>query len=539
MRDMRRVTASIPFVVTALAVPALALNCSECAISRVLASGTAGATVNYVKRVPLNGSFIGSPNDTFNPTTYSGLPSLCAVSINVPSSANTSFNFGLFMPDEWNGRIITTGNGGFGGGINWADMAAFSHYGMASMSTDTGHISFAVDGSWGLNQPEKITDWGYRAMHGSVVLSKELVQAYYSSNISYSYYASCSTGGRQGLKEIELHPDSFDGIAVGAPAWQYPNLPSSTLKQGLYNLPVGAPHHIPGKLFPVIAAEVTRQCDPQDGLRDGIVSDPLSCNFRYEELLCKPGATSNCLTSEQLDTVYQFYDDFVDVNQTFVFPGLTLGTDASALVASPNELGVDFFKFWVHEDPNWDPSTFTYADIELAHRINPGNASSDDYDLTPYRSNGGKIIMYHGLADGIIPTKSSLYFYNHVYRALLQKGLCGLDDFYRLFLIPGMNHCSGSPNAPWYIGGGSQAVTGATHSVPGFEDAKHDVILAMIRWVEQGVAPDELIATKYKEDNVAAGVELQRPLCPYPLQAKYVGSGNASDPSSWSCKGLY
>jgi feruloyl esterase len=117
-------------------------------------------------------------------------------------------------------------------------MISFSHYGMASMSTDTGHVSFALDGTWGWLQPEKINNWGYRAMHGSVVLAKEIIKSYYASNISYSYYASCSTGGRQGLKEIQLHPDSFDGMAVGAPAWEYPNLPSATLKQGLYNLPV-------------------------------------------------------------------------------------------------------------------------------------------------------------------------------------------------------------------------------------------------------------------------------------------------------------
>jgi feruloyl esterase len=115
-------------------------------------------------------------------------------------------------------------------------MVKFSHYGMASMSTDTGHVSFAVDGTWGFNQPERIKDWGYRAMHGSVVLAKEVIKSYYASNISYSYYASCSTGGRQGLKEIQLHSDSFDGLAVGAPAWEYPNLPASTLKQGLYNM---------------------------------------------------------------------------------------------------------------------------------------------------------------------------------------------------------------------------------------------------------------------------------------------------------------
>lgn len=116
-------------------------------------------------------------------------------------------------------------------------MVTFVHYGMASMSTDTGHISFAIDGTWGLHAPEKLDDWGYRAMHGSVVLAKQVIKSYYAAPVNYSYYASCSTGGRQGLKEIELHPESFDGLAVGAPAWQYPNLPASTLKQGLYNLP--------------------------------------------------------------------------------------------------------------------------------------------------------------------------------------------------------------------------------------------------------------------------------------------------------------
>lgn len=278
-------------------------------------------------------------------------------------------------------------------------------------------------------------------------------------------------------------------------------------------------------------------------MRDGIVMDPLGCNFRYEELLCKPGVTSNCLTPAQLNTVYQFYDDFVDVNQTYVFPGLTLGTDASALVAFPNELGVDYFKYWVHNDPNWDPSTFTYADIQLAASINPGHPSSDDYDLTPYRARGGKILMYHGLADNIIPTKSSLYFYNHVYRALLPKGISSLDSFYRLFLIPGMQHCagSGSVSAPWYIAGGSQAVAGATHSVPGFEDPQHDIILAMIQWTEKGVAPDELVATKYVNDTATLGVEIQRPICPYPLQAMYKPSnrGGTSNPDNWSCKSLY
>jgi feruloyl esterase len=273
-------------------------------------------------------------------------------------------------------------------------------------------------------------------------------------------------------------------------------------------------------------------------LKDGILSDPLGCNVQLETLLCKPTQTRDCLTSPQLDTVYKFYSDFVDVNQTFVFPGLTLGTDASALVAFPNELGIDYFRYWVHPDPNWDTSSFTYADIQLAAELNPGNASANDFDLSPFRSRGGKMIMYHGLADSIIPTKSSLLFYNRVYRTMLSNGLSSLDDFYRLFLIPGMNHCSGSPNAPWYIGAGSQSAAGASHSVPGYADADHDVILAMIRWVEEGRAPEQLVATKYKDDRIAEGVEVQRPLCVYPLQARYTG-GNASEAGSWRCEGLY
>ena len=117
-------------------------------------------------------------------------------------------------------------------------MGVFSQYGFSSMSTDTGHNSTVLDGTWGLNQPDRLFDWGYRAMHGSVTLAKQITVAYYSTNVSYSYYASCSTGGRQGLKELQLHPESFDGVVVGAPAWDMTHLPASTLKAGLYNLPV-------------------------------------------------------------------------------------------------------------------------------------------------------------------------------------------------------------------------------------------------------------------------------------------------------------
>lgn len=507
------------------------LSCTTDAFVSVL---PANVTVTSATVVPQNG--------TFELDTTTGLPALCALTVNVPSSSNTSFNFGIYLPDNWNGRFLTTGNGGFAGGIRWESMAVFSMYGFASVSTDTGHISGPVDGSWAYNEPDKMYDWGWRAIHGSVVNSKLITEAYYETNISYSYYSACSTGGRQGFKELQLFPDSFDGVIAGAPAWDLVHLPTSTLKSGLYNLPANASHHIPYPLFQAIVDEVTRQCDPQDGLRDGIISDPYGCNFQFEQLLCSKAKTTNCVTGDQLDTVYKFYNDYVDVNQTFVFPGLALGADPSLLLSSPVGLGIDFYRYFIYNDSNWDYTSFTYADVQLAEKIRPGDAIADDFDLTPFKARGGKLIQYHGLADNLVQTGSSTLFRRKVYQAMLEAGSAtgdeDIDEFYRLFMVPGMGHCSGSNIAPWYFAAADQAVTGATHSVPGFQDADHDILLSLMRWVENGTAPEHIIATKFVNDTVSQGVQSQRPLCVYPKQARYQG-GNASEPTSWACESLY
>jgi len=377
-------------------------------------------------------------------------------------------------------------------------------------------------------------------MHGSVTAAKQVVGAFYGRPIEYSYYASCSTGGRQGIKELQLYPDSFDGVVAGAPAWWFPNLPAATVKQGLYNYPAGKEGYIPPSLFPAVVAEMTRKCDPQDGLRDGVISDPFGCDFDFNGLLCLPGASnSSCLTAAQLGTARQFYSDFVDVNQTFVFPGVSLGGDPTFVMSGVSTLGSDYFQYWVLNLTEWDVTSFGYADIQLAAAINPGQAVPDDFDLSPFRARGGKLLQYHGMADELIATRSSLVLYDKIYEAMAPQGV-DLDDFYRLFMVPGLQHCSGSAQpAPWYIGGGYQAVAGATYSVPGFMDARHDVILAMMRWVEHGVAPDEIIATKYWNDTVSDGVQVQRPLCVYPKQAKYNGQGHPSEPESWQCESLY
>ncbi|RFU31622.1 hypothetical protein B7463_g4729, partial [Scytalidium lignicola] len=521
-----------------------ALECSTAAFSTVLPST---AKILSATSVGANNSFGGGPDNPEFPMSAAGLPELCAVSINVRSSNISSYNFGLFLPAKWNSRFITVGNGGFGGGINWPDMGTNTLYGFAAMSTDTGHISGVADGSWALHNPEGLIDWGYRAMHGSIELSKQLIEAYYGSSIKYSYYHGCSTGGRQGLKEIQLYPDDFDGVIAGAPAWWTSHMQPWTVQMGKVNLPANASYSIPASLFPVIEAEVFRQCDSQDGVIDNIISDPVGCNFNPTKLLCRPGVNaSSCLTAPQLVTLYKLHHDYVETNQTFVFPGMALGSEGQwdyvvGGTVAPNPLGTDYIADFLVNNSKWSWETFDYSHVQLADKINPGQATANDFDMSPFSKKGGKLLQYHGWSDGLIPTGSSIYFHEQVLQSLLPRGI-DLDSWYRLFLVPGMQHCGGSVHdAPWYFAGASQALilSHTMHSTPGYMDSKHDILLAMMDWVENGVAPDEIIATKFTNDAVEKGVLRQRPLCSYPKQATWNIMENPNLAPSWRCEYLY
>jgi feruloyl esterase len=220
-----RTQSIIPIIVGFHAASVQAFECTASAFSGLL---PLNATVNFAAAVPAGGSF-NHPSPEF-PINDTGLPALCAVSINVISSPESSFNFGLFLPEKWNKRYMASGNGGFGGGINWNDMESNVLNGFAAVSTDTGHLSQVFDASWALNKPESIIDWGYRAMHESVVMGKQITEAYYNCQIQYSYYSGCSTGGRQGLKEVQMFPEDFDGVLAGAPAWWTSHLQTCSLE---------------------------------------------------------------------------------------------------------------------------------------------------------------------------------------------------------------------------------------------------------------------------------------------------------------------
>lgn len=530
-------------LISSHALLANALDCSNSTFSAVLPSN---ATIVQVVPVPQNGTFGAGSSDLEFPGYGVALPELCAVEINVTSSETSSYRFGLFLPTEWNERYIATGNGGFGGGINWPGLGTFTRRGFAAMSTDTGHSSATGDATWAINDTEAGIDWGYRAVHGSIVLSKQLVDAYYGTAHKYSYYSGCSTGGRQGFKEVEEFPEDFDGVLAGAPAWWTTHLQTWSVQIGLYNLPEDAPTHISSSLMTgPVAAEILKQCDPQDGVTDNIISEPYSCSVNFETLLCTPSSnTSSCLTASQMSTLYKLYNPWVDVNQTFVFPSLALGSEAQngvlfGVTTTPAALGTSWVSSFLYNSTDWDFHNFSYATVQLADALNPGNATANNFDISPFQSRGGKLIHYHGYADGYIPTYSSIYLYKQIQQTLLPQGI-NLDDFYRFFLVPGMQHCADSVNdAPWVFGGQDQELSDTGYSVPGFMDPEHDVLLALMRWVENGTAPDQIIATKFANDSETGEVVRQRPLCPWPQVAKWDGAGNVNVSGSWECGSLY
>ncbi|GAB7365183.1 hypothetical protein MBLNU230_g6269t2 [Neophaeotheca triangularis] len=536
----------LPFLSALTVSTVQAIDCDSSAIQSLLPST---ATVSSAVRIPQDGTFRVPRENIAYPTSPTSLRANCAVQVKVTSSESSAYSFGMFLPDDWNERSLSVGNGGFAGGINWLDMGAGLGYGFAVMSTDTGHSSISSDLSWALDQPEKKIDWGYRAMHGSVVLAKQIIKGYYGSKPKYNYYSGCSTGGRQGIRDIQLYPEDFDGVLAGAPAWWTSNLQTWTNYLGLVNLPTDSASYIPPEAFETIGDEVMKQCDPQDGLVDNIISNPRGCNFDAKKLLCAPNvkdqAAARCLKAPQLETLQKIYSDYLDPSGKLIFPHIEMGSEAQWSVllggtnGKPNPLGYGYIRYFLLNNPDWDFRDYDYSLVELANRLDPGNATANDYDLSPFKRRGGKLLHYHGEADSLIPSGSSYYFYNQVLRTLQPKGV-ELDSWYRFFPVPGMLHCAGTApnsNAPWYFAGGNQAGdlgTGVS-GVPGFEDEEHDALLALMAWTERDVAPEKIVATKWVEDDVRDEVLRQRPLCPFPKVAKFDGSGHPDEADSWSC----
>ncbi len=459
----------------------------------------------------------------------------CRVSITLKPSSDSDIHVEVWMPASgWNGKFQGVGNGGFAGTISFAELGYAVSHGYAAAATDTGHRGTATDAQWGLNHPEKITDLGYRAIHETAESAKSVIKTFYGEGPKHSYFNSCSTGGRQALMEAEQYPADYDGIVAGAPAnyWTHGLVACIANTQALTE--PGA--FIPPAKLPAIEAAAQNACDANDGVKDGVIENPTTCHFDPSVLLCKGTDSDSCLTEPEITALKKIYAGSKDSKGKLIMPGFSPGGEAErggwgAWITGPAlgksleyAYGTNFFRFMVFDDPNWDYKTANLehiakvSDDKLARTFNSMNP-----DLSKFRARGGKLIMYHGWADAAIPPLNSVNFYSSVQQRMGSKNSA---EFIRLYMVPGMQHCSGGAG-PDYFG---------QNTVPR-NDADHDIDAAVERWVEQGAAPERIIAAKLKDRlNPAAGVSRTRPLCAWPKTAHYKGSGSTDEAENFECK---
>ena len=455
----------------------------------------------------------------------SNLPAFCRITAVARPSSDSEIKMEVWLPAaQWNGRFRGTGNGGFAGSISYTAMAYDLANGYATAGTDTGHQGSATDGSWALHHPDKIEDFGYRGIHEMTVAAKALVQAFYGDAPKHSYFLGCSDGGREALMEAQRFPGDYDGILAGAPANYWSHLLLGGMNDVRAMQTEGA--YIPPAKIPAISSAVLAACDALDGLKDGILNDPRKCHFNPEVLLCKGEDGDNCLTKPQVATLRQIYAGPHSSDGKPLFPGYVPGGEEGrggweswVTGDAPNHsalfgYGSNYFQYMVFDEAGWQPSAFNIdSAVKVADEKTGRMLNAIDPDLRPFAKHGGKLILYHGWSDPAIPPLNTIDYFNSVVGAM---GETETQKSLRLYMAPGLQHCTGGPG-PNSFGQFGPAAR---------KDKEHDVTMALEQWVENQQAPEQIIATNGK---------MARPLCPYPQVATYKGSGDSTDAASFTC----
>jgi feruloyl esterase len=279
-------------------------------------------------------------------------------------------------------------------------------------------------------------------------------------------------------------------------------------------------------MWPLIVKDAVTQCDALDGYVDGIIEDPALCSYNPKDLACTATKTSQCLTAAQLESVRQIYSPLIQKDGSMIYPRLQPGSSGMMLASGQAfQITQDWFRYAIYNDPNWDPKKITLEDMAYASKLNPQNAETWDGDLGAFKNRGSKVIHYHGHEDQLISSANSARYYEHV-RKTMKLEPDQLDSFYRYFQISGMAHCSGGSGAHMFGQGSAASIN---------LDPESNVLMAIVRWVEQGVAPETILGTKFNGDNKTQGVKFQRRHCRYPRRNKYSGKGDAASAESWQC----
>ena len=498
------------------------------------------AKVVSVEGVPA-GAF--TPPPSLNPWTvgdpafYKALPAFCRVVVKATPSTDSDIRIEVWMPaGGWNGRFRGQGNGGFAGEIDYRSMGAAVARGDATAGTDTGHSGGGTDASWALGHPEKVTDFGYRAIHAMTQTGKATIKAYYGSPARHSYFGSCSNGGRQALMEAQRFPEDYDGILAGAPANYWTHLLTKAVADAQATTLEPA-SYIPSAKLPAIARAVNAACDARDGVTDGVLNDPRQCHFDPATLACREGDSDTCLTAPQVTALKKLYEGPRDARGREIFPGYVPGAEEGEggwgpWITGPAPgksllfaFGTGYFTNVVYEKAGWDYRNANLDEaLKAAEEKTAEKLDANDANLAAFKARGGKLILYHGWNDPAISALNTIHYYESVVGRL---GRQATDGFMRLYMVPGMQHCGGGPG-PNSFGQFLPALS---------DEPQRNVTTALERWVEGGEAPSTVVATKYRDDDPKKGVKATRPLCPYPQTATYKGQGDPGDAASFVCSG--
>ncbi len=455
-----------------------------------------------------------------------GQPRHCLVDGHVTVPGNT-VNLRVALPDGWNGKFYFQGVGGLGGTIG--SLATGLTRGYASASTDTGHL--ASDPTWGQSRAKEL-DYGHRGTHVTAVAAKSLTQAFYGRRPEHAYFNGCSNGGRQAMMEVQRYPDDFDGVIAGDPATGTPmQAGRAVVFQHLLASPA---NYLSVDKVELLSRSTLAACDSKDGLVDGLISDPRGCDFDPERLACTGADGPDCLTRGQITTVQMLYAGLKDAEGRQYAPpfpkgheggasgwrGWITGNEPPVAVAdgtltfagrtpSGYALSESNMRFLALEDdaPGFSWRTFRFpADLPRLKTMSQ-ILSPLDPDLRPFKQTGGKLLVYHGWSDPGISAYGTLHYVEEMTRVV--GGQAAVDAFARTYFVPGMHHCSGGPGVDTF-----------------------DMLPVLEQWVERGVAPARVVASRLLEGKVVRS----RPLCPHPQVAAYRGAGSVDDAASFVCQ---
>ena len=442
-------------------------------------------------------------------SVYKTLPAFCRVAVTLTPTSDSDIKSEVWLPASgWNGKFEVAGNGGWAGNIGYNNLAHELGDGYAVAGTDTGHTGGSASFAYG--HPEKMLDFGWRAIHETTVAGKALVTAFYGNPAKYAYFNGCSTGGRQAMNAVQRFPKDFNGVIAGAPVNPMTRLHAGSLYNSIFAHKDEA-NYIPPAKYPMIHQAVVEACDALDGVKDGLIENPMACKFDPKELECRGEDGPACLTKPQVELARTIYGGAVNPRtKAQIFPGWERGSELGwGVTAGPQPEGpaIDTFRYVVFNNPDWDWRTLNFdADMTLADQRGNATINAVETDLGPFFAAGGKLLMFHGWSDPNVAPRNTVNYYNSVVQAM--GGADKIAGSLRLFMAPGMGHCGGGEGPNTF-----------------------DKAAVIDAWVASGTPPREIVASHSKN----GAVDRTRPLCPFPQVAKYKGAGSIDDAGSFSC----